>query len=68
MTETEKYSFKGYSLKEWAKHNKDNLKAIVVIIAGYNYLSGFSWQSLGIALLAVVGKLAIDSVDYWLSD
>ena len=61
-------SFEGWSLKTWARKNKDNFKAIVLLLAGYNYFIGFNWQSLVVALVAIGGKIAIDTLDYWLTD
>lgn len=68
MTETKKYSMEGYSFKEWAKHNKEGLKALVLFLAGYTYFTGFSWETFVIGLVAIVGKLGVDSIDYWLKE
>jgi hypothetical protein len=62
------YSFKGWSFKELVRRNKDNVKAAVVLLAGYNYLVGFSWQSLLVGLGAILGKMIVDTLDYWLSE
>jgi hypothetical protein len=63
---TEKYSFKGWSLKEWARHNKESLKALLLFLFGFNYFVGFSWEMWGLGLLAIFGKMAVDSFEYWL--
>lgn len=65
---TEKYSFKGYSLKEWASRNKETFKAIILFLGGYSYLAGFDWKVFLVGLGAFGVKLAVDAVDYWLKE
>jgi len=61
------FSFAGWSFKEWAKQNKDDLKSILLLVIGYNYVAGFSWQSFLVSVGVLVGKLVVDSFDYWVS-
>lgn len=68
MTQTKKYSFKGWSLREWARHNKEGLKSLILVLGGYSYFQGFEWQAFIIALIGVASKLCIDTLDYWLKE
>lgn len=65
---TEKYTFIGWDLKELLRHNKDNLKALVVFLSGYTYLVGFDWRVFLIGLGAIAGKMVLDTIDYWLKE
>lgn len=62
---SEQYTMNGYSFKEWARLNKDNFKAVIVFLAGYNYLVGFDWHTFAVAGVAVLAKFASDAVDYF---
>ena len=68
MVETKKYSFRGWSFRAWAQHNKNNLKDLVILLAGVNYFTGFKFETLIASLLVIVGKLAVDTLDYWLKE
>ena len=65
---TTRFSMQGWTLKEWAFRNKDNFKAAIILLAGYNYIAGFTWSSFFVALAAVGGKIIIDTIDYWLKE
>jgi hypothetical protein len=68
MVETEKFTFIGWSFKEWARRNKDNFKALAILLAGYNYVSGFSLESFIAGVSVIAGKFVVDTIDYWLKE
>lgn len=67
-----RFSFKGYEFKEWAKRNKDSLKTI---LSGIFALTSFFYVGLedvivsgGVAVITGgVSKLFLDGFDYWIS-
>jgi hypothetical protein len=63
-----RFNFKKWNIKKLLKHNKESIKAVVVLLAGYNYLAGFNWKSLSIGVGALIGKMCIDSIDYYFSE
>lgn len=62
------FSFSGWNFSAWLGKNKDTLKLLVAFLVGYNYFTGFDWKSFIAVLLAMVGKLVIDSIDYYQSE
>lgn len=62
---SEKYTFIGWDIKELVRHNKDNIKTLVVFIGGYSYLVGFDWRVFLIGVGAIVGKMLLDTLEYW---
>jgi hypothetical protein len=64
---SEANSFKGFSFKKLVSKNKDNIKAIIMFVAGYSYLVGFDYKIFIAGLVAILGKCAIDSLDFYLS-
>lgn len=61
-------SMKGWSFKTLLYKNKDNIKALILLLAGWNYFQGFSWEAFIIAVLALVAKLLVDTFDFWVSE
>ena len=66
-------SFAGYSVRTWLTRNKGSIKLLVA--AGFGYLAAVSSSIADPALNALVGtgvgiasKMALDAVDYWLSE
>lgn len=75
MAKSIKGSFKGYDIKVALYRNKDAIKYIATIITGYSAyitVAGFQWKSFGIAIgagiLTLAGKLAMDAVDFYLTE
>ena len=73
-------SFTGYSVREWLARNKGSLKLLLAALftfltvrfggiadAALNALVGTAVALVGTAV-AVGSKMALDAVDYWLSD
>ena len=62
-------SFEGYSFKEALLRNKDSVKAILAIVTGANFFTGFDWQvfllSLASGVIALATKLLLDAWDFW---
>jgi hypothetical protein len=67
-----RFSFKGYEFKEWAKRNKDSIKTILsttLSLTSFFYV-GLENVILSGAIALIVGeasKLIIDGFSYWLS-
>jgi hypothetical protein len=72
MTTSPRLSFEGYSLPTALYRNIDSIKAIVALIAGANFFSGFDWELFGISLasgfVALAVKLLADAVDYYFKE
>lgn len=62
-----RFNFKGWDIKKWLVANKETVKLLIVFIAGYNYMTGFDLKPFIIGIGALLGKLAIDSIDYYVS-
>jgi len=68
--------FKGYSLITALARNKDNIKVILTILAGFaaymNIDQSFDWKSfliaLGVAMGALVSKVLFDAFDYFFTE
>jgi hypothetical protein len=63
-----RFSFAGWDIGTWLGKNKDVIKILVVFLAGYNYFAGFEWKSFAAGLIAIAGKLIIDTIDYYQSE
>jgi hypothetical protein len=72
MVKSPRLSFKGYKLSEALYRNKDLVKALIVLITGYGYFTGFELSQFLIALstgvLALTGKLLLDAADYFFTE
>jgi len=62
------FSFKGYSLKEWAKQNKIEILKVAgaIVILGIAYFEGVSPVLSGI--IGLISKFGLDALDYYLSN
>lgn len=65
-------SWKGYSFKQALFRNKNEVKAVLAIIVGANYLTGFDWKTFGLSVaagvIALVSKLVWDAFDYYFTE
>lgn len=65
-------SFKGYNILIALDKNKDLVKGLVAVIAGYSYFNGFSlpafWTAVGSSVVVLAGKLLVDAIDYFFSE
>ena len=72
MGVSKRLSLKWYSIKEALYRNKDYVKAIIMLLAGYSYFTGFDLKTFGIAVgtaaVALVGKLLMDAFDFYFSE
>lgn len=75
MTETKlspRLSFEGYSFKKALYRNKNELKALLAVIVGYNFVGGVDLQKLLLSLatagLALSSKLVWDAFDYYFTE
>lgn len=64
MTETERFSFKGWRFVEWLKGNKEAVKLVVAAAMGFWVPADPQWKVLAAALT----KFVLDSIDYWLKE
>ena len=66
-----KNSMKGWRIKEWVQHNKDNLR--LILSGGLGLLTAFvvgvsaPWAVALGGLVTTLSKLVLDSFDYYLS-
>jgi hypothetical protein len=75
MAKSARLSFKGYKIQEALYRNKDAIKYIATIIAGYSAYTtatGFDIKMFGIAIGAGIatlgGKLLLDAIDFYFTD
>lgn len=72
MSNSPRLSFKGYSFKEALFRNKNEVKAVLSIIAGAAYITGFDLKTFGVALataaVALASKLVYDAFDFYFSE
>ena len=61
-------SFEGYDFKILLYRNKDTIKILAAFLVGYSYFNGFSWGAFLMGAGSLVGKIAIDSLDFFLTD
>lgn len=64
-------SIEGYSLKKWAVKNKETFKLLIGGIAGLLASSFSDNPIINLAFGAggaIVTKLAVDAIDFWLTD
>lgn len=66
-------SMVGYSVRTWLRRNKDQLKLLVAALAAYGTarFAAIPEDALRLLVAAGVGvlsRMALDAVDYWLSD
>jgi len=63
-----RFSFKGYSLKEWAIKNRTEILKVAgsIVILGIAYFEGVSPILSG--LIGLVSKFGLDALDYYLSN
>lgn len=68
----DRFSLKGWSFKTWAVKNKDSIKLLVSASVGLT--AGFvsnlppAQASFVTAIVGIVSKLVLDTVDYWASE
>lgn len=67
-----KFSLKGWALKAWIVKNKDYIKTLGSALGGiaayYMNIVPQPWNILIAALVAIVGKIALDTLDFWSSE
>ena len=63
-----RWSWKGYDLGVLLQRNKDTIKVLSMFIFGYSYFEGFQFKVFLIGLLAIAGKMAVDSIDFFLTE
>jgi hypothetical protein len=67
-----KWSMRGWAIKTWLVKNKDYIKtlggAISGIIAFYMNIVPQPWNLLLAAVSAIVGKMILDTLDFWSSE
>jgi hypothetical protein len=72
MATSPRLSFKGYHFPTALYRNIDSVKAILAIIAGANFFSGFEYKTFLISLaaggVALAVKLLADAVDYYFKE
>jgi hypothetical protein len=76
MAASPRLSFSGYKFSEALYRNKDAVKALVMVLGGYNtYITvtgGFDWKALAISLGVAVGALGVklisDAVDFFFTE
>ena len=72
MTKSPRLSFKGYKFTEALYRNKDIVKALIMLITGYSYLTSFDLTQFLLALSAsaitLVGKLILDAFDFFFTE
>lgn len=73
LTGSGAFSFTGYSFATWIRKNKESIKLLVAALVGVGtYYAGLvqaePWHTLAGVAAGVVLKLALDAVDYWLTD
>ena len=66
-------SFSGYSVREWLTRNKGSLKLLLAALftfltVRFGGISDAALNALAGTAVAVASKMALDAVDYWLSD
>ena len=66
MVKSPKFTLKGWSIKEWALHNYENLKEIlkvaIPLVVGLSFVK--ENPSL-VFLITAGGKLALDTLEFW---
>lgn len=72
MVKSPRLSFRGYSLPTALYRNLDSIKAIVALITGANFFTGFELKTFLISLasgfVALLVKLLADAVDYYFAE
>ena len=62
-------TFQGYSFAQALYRNKDSVKAILAIITGANFFTGFDLRiflvSLAGGVIALATKMLVDAVDFY---
>lgn len=66
-------SFTGYSVREWLSRNKGSLKLLLAALftfltVQFGGIADPALNTLAGTAVAVASKMALDAVDYWLSD
>lgn len=66
-------SFSGYSVREWLSRNKGSLKLLLAALftfltVRFGGIADAAVNALVGTAVAVASKMALDAVDYWLSD
>ena len=66
-------SFTGYSVREWLARNKGSLKLLLAALftfltVRFGGIADAALNALVGTAIAVGSKMALDAVDYWLSD
>lgn len=64
--------FVGYNFGEALYRSKTEIKAVLALLVGLNVYVGFDWKSFFVSVaagvIALVGKLAMDAVDYYFTE
>jgi hypothetical protein len=72
MVLSPRLSFKGYSIREALFRNKEYIKAILVVISGFNFYTGFDWKKALFSILAGIAtlgvKMIIDAIDFYFTE
>ena len=72
MNESNKFSFKGYSLKTWLKINKDGLKILIMgtsaLLTALLISQPPEWKAFYTLLAGAGSKLILDTIDYFVSE
>lgn len=72
MAISPRLSFKGYRLSTALARNKEYFKALILLITGYNYMTGFDFltfcYSIMGAVIVLVGKLLMDAYDFYFTE
>ena len=61
-------SFKGFNLMTLLYRNKEAIKLLIAFLIGYNYFAGFSLSSFLFGIGGLLGKMAIDTIDFYFTD
>jgi hypothetical protein len=70
---SESGSMKGWALKTWVIKNKEKIKLILTAMVGIitytitSYVPS-GWRELLTGLVTLLGSLALDSFDFWVSE
>ena len=64
-----RFSFQGWSIKEWVKGNKEALKIVIgaVVALSALYPASAAWFAAG-GVGAIVVKAVLDIIDFWGSE
>lgn len=72
MVVSPRNNFKGYNFSTALYRRKNEIKALVAIIGGVNFYTGFDWKTFGLSFaagsVALIVALLGDAIDYYFTE